>query len=152
MGSSGSLRQKNSWVMRLSCRRAWPTSIMDCPALGIQLFSNKRQQTGSEIEGRHQIVRQAFFEYAGAKGISLKTKDDRRAFSESERIRIYRRDNGRCQHCVAEGKPDRECIVPWSEYDADHVLPHSRGGQTILDNAQLLCGYHNKKKGATAAE
>lgn len=72
----------------------------------------------------------------------------RRAFSESERIAIYRKENGRCSKCVAAGKPDKECIVPWSEYDADHVVPHALGGQTVVTNAQLLCRYHNQQKGA----
>lgn len=114
----------------------------------IQLFSNKRQQSAAEIEVRHQIIRQIFFEFASAQGQTLTTKDSKRAFSESERIAIYRKGNGRCAQCVVEGKPDKECIVPWSEYDADHVIPHALGGQSVLDNAQLLCRYHNQQKGA----
>lgn len=120
--------------------------------IDIQTFSNRRQQTAGEIEARHQIIRQIFFDYLNAKGLSLKTKDDRRAFSEAERIHIYRRDNGRCQSCVSEQKPDKECIVPWSEYDADHVVPHSRGGQTTVSNAQVLCRYHNQSKGAAVPQ
>ncbi len=115
----------------------------------IQLFSNKRQQSAAEIEARHQIIRQIFFEFATAQGNKLVAKDTKRAFSESERIVIYRKGNGRCVQCVAESKPDKECIVPWSEYDADHVIPHALGGQTVEDNAQLLCRYHNQKKGAS---
>lgn len=114
----------------------------------IQTFSNRRQQSAAEIQVRHQIIRQAFFDFAKSRGHALTTKDDRRAFSESERISIYRKANGRCLKCVAENKPEKECIVPWTEYDADHVIPHSRGGQTSLDNAQLLCRYHNQQKGA----
>ncbi len=114
----------------------------------IQLFSNKRQQSAAEIEARHQIIRQLFFEFASAQGQSLTAKDSKRAFSESERIAIYRKANGRCLQCEAEGKPDKECIVPWSEYDADHVIPHALGGQTAIGNAQLLCRYHNQQKGA----
>jgi hypothetical protein len=76
------------------------------------------------------------------------TKDERRAFNEAERIAIYRRDNGLCQMCVAEEKPEKECRVPWSEYDADHVIPHSKGGKTEIENAQVLCRYHNQQKGA----
>ena len=117
----------------------------------IQLFSNKRQQTGGEIEVRDQVVRQSFFEYAATRDLKLVAKDTRRGFNEAERITIYRRDNGRCQACLAEGKPDRECIVPWPEYDADHVVPHSRGGQTVVENAQLLCRYHNQQKSANVA-
>ena len=114
----------------------------------IQLFSNKRQQSAAEIEGRHQILRQIFFDYSKSHGHVLTTKDTKRAFSEGERIAIYRKENGRCSKCAAEGKPDKECIVSWAEYDADHVIPHALGGQTVVNNAQLLCRYHNQQKGA----
>jgi hypothetical protein len=30
---------------------------------------------------------------------------------------------------------------------ADHVLPHSKGGKTIIENGELLCSYHNLSKG-----
>lgn len=113
----------------------------------IQAFSNRRQQSAAEIQARHQIIRQVFFDYAKSKGFTLKTKDERRAFSEAERIAIYRKANGRCGQCVAEGKADNECVVPWAEYDADHVVPHARGGHTDVANAQLLCRYHNQQKG-----
>ena len=130
----------------LDFHERWDTSKND--DADIQLFSNKRQQSGSEIEARHQIIRQIFFDYAKTNGHVLKTKDARRAFSEGEHIAIYRKANGRCSKCAAEGKPDKECIVPWAEYDADHVIPHSQGGLTVITNAQLLCRYHNQQKGA----
>jgi 5-methylcytosine-specific restriction endonuclease McrA len=117
----------------------------------IQLFSNKRQQSAAEIEARHQIIRQVFFDYAKAHRHVMTTKDSRRAFDEGERIAIYRKENGRCSKCVADGKPDKECIVPWAEYDADHVIPHSRGGQTVTTNAQVLCRCHNQQKGANVS-
>ena len=110
-------------------------------------FSDNRQQSRNNIEVRHRIIRQVFFEYAKQKGLRLLTKDERRAFNEAERIFVYRRDNGLCQMCIEEGKPEKECRVPWSEYDADHVIPHSKGGQTDIENAQLLCRYHNQAKG-----
>jgi len=112
----------------------------------IILFSDNRQQSANEIETRHRIIRQTFFEYAKENGVSILTKDERRSFNEAERISIYRRDNGLCQICVEEGKPEKECRVPWSEYDADHVVPHSRGGETDIENAQVLCRYHNQLK------
>jgi hypothetical protein len=115
----------------------------------IQLFSNKRQQSSSEIEVRHQIIRQIFFDYAKAREHTLTTKDTRRAFNEAERIAIYRKGNGRCSICGAENKPDNECIVPWKEYDADHVIPHTIGGPTVVTNGQLLCRYHNQQKGGS---
>lgn len=115
----------------------------------ILIFSDNRQQTSGEIELRDRILRQAFFGYAEDKGHQMLTKDQRRAFTEAQRIGIYRRDNGFCQQCLAEGKPQHEAFVPWREYEADHVIPHSAGGDTLDDNAQLLCRYHNRQKGAS---
>jgi hypothetical protein len=113
----------------------------------ILIFSDSRQQSAGEIKVRDRIIRQVFFEYAAEKGHEMLTKDDRRAFSEAERIRIYRRDEGLCQMCLAEDKPEKEAQVSWSEYEADHVIPHAKGGRTDIENAQVLCRYHNKQKG-----
>jgi hypothetical protein len=114
----------------------------------ILVFSDNRQQTSGEIEVRDRILRQAFFNYVRDNGHAMLTKDERRAFNEAERIEIYRSAEGLCAICLEEGKPEKEAVVPWSEFQADHVIPHSRGGQTVLDNAQLLCRYHNQQKGA----
>jgi len=113
----------------------------------ILYFSESRQMSSNEIAKRDRIIRQAFFEFTLDKRHNMLTKDERRAFSEAERIKIYRRDNGLCQKCLEEGKPEVEARVLWSEYDADHVLPHSKGGETIVENAQVLCRYHNRQKG-----
>ncbi len=114
----------------------------------ILLFSNSRQQSAGEIEVRDRIIRQAFFEFADQHNHKMLTKDRRRAFNEAERIKIYRRDEGLCQVCLAENKPEKEAQVSWSEYQADHVIPHAKGGATDIANAQLLCRYHNQQKGA----
>jgi hypothetical protein len=112
----------------------------------ILFFSESRQMSAKEIANRDRIIRQAFFEYATENEYKLLTKDERRVFNEAEKIKIYRHDNGLCQICLEEGKPEVEARVPWSEYDADHVIPHSKGGETLVENAQVLCRYHNQKK------
>lgn len=109
-------------------------------------FSDNRRQSTSEIDVRDRIIRQIFFEYAKNNDMTILTKDDKRSFNESERILIYRRNHGLCQECLKE-KPEKECRVSWSQYDADHVIPHSKGGMSNVDNAQLLCRHHNQKKG-----
>jgi hypothetical protein len=114
----------------------------------VLIFSDNRQQSAGEIQVRDRIIRQIFFEYAAEKDHKMLTKDERRAFSEAERIRIYRRDEGHCQMCLAEGRPQKEAQVSWSEYEADHVIPHARGGRTDVENAQVLCRYHNRQKRA----
>ncbi len=115
----------------------------------ILVFSDNRQQTGREIETRQIVLRQIFFNYVKDEGHELLTKDERRAFDEAERIFIYRRDNGLCQICLKEGKPETEARVPWHEYDADHITAHAKGGKTDVANAQVLCRYHNRQKGAS---
>jgi 5-methylcytosine-specific restriction endonuclease McrA len=50
--------------------------------------------------------------------------------------------------CLEDGLPEEEAKIAWSDYEADHIVPHAKGGQTNLDNAQLLCSTHNKQKGA----
>jgi hypothetical protein len=114
----------------------------------IERFSNRRQQSRNDLQDRDIIFRQLFFEYLAEKGAELTTFDKQRAFNEAQKIRIYRRDNGMCQHCLNEGKPENEAQVSWSQYQADHILPFIKGGRTGEDNAQVLCTYHNAKKGA----
>jgi len=111
-------------------------------------FSNRRQQGENDLETRDRILRQVFFEYLKEHHIELIEKDEKRAFTELERIIIYRNGKGFCQQCLREGKPENEAKVSWAAYQADHVIPHAKGGRTILDNGELLCNYHNQSKGA----
>lgn len=111
-------------------------------------FSNHRQQGENDLEIRDRIMRQLFFEYLKENSIEIKEKDKNRAFSELQRIIIYRRHKGLCQQCLREGKSENEAKVSWSQYQADHVIPHAKGGQTVVENGELLCAYHNKSKGA----
>ncbi|PQJ17026.1 GmrSD restriction endonuclease domain-containing protein [Nonlabens tegetincola] len=111
-------------------------------------FSNRRQQGEHDLEVRDRIMRQIFFEYLRDNNFELKEKDENRAFSELQRIIIYRDGKGLCQECLREGKPEKEARVSWSNYQADHVFPHAKGGQTILENGELLCAHHNQSKGA----
>lgn len=113
----------------------------------ILLFSDNRQQSKGDLESRDRVLRQAFFEYLQKEGVSLNTLDSKRAFNEAEKIRIYRRDEGLCQTCLAQGKPREEAAVSWSQYQADHIIPWIKGGQTTDENAQVLCTYHNASKG-----
>lgn len=115
----------------------------------MQVFASHRQQSGREIKIRDRVIRQLFFEYARDESVDILTKDRKRRFSESERIAIYREADGLCHECSKLGLPESEARVPWSEYDADHVIPHSKGGPTVIDNAQVLCKAHNLAKGAS---
>lgn len=115
----------------------------------VQQFVLNNKLGPAAISERDRIIRHEFFIFASRKNFDLSPKDSKRAFSEAERIAIYIRDKGRCANCVRDGKPDQEALVPWHEFEADHVLPHSQGGQTLIENGQVLCRTHNRQKGAT---
>lgn len=112
----------------------------------IVFFSSNRQQDINSLQIRDQILRQMFFEFAKKNNINLIFKDENRAFNEVEKIKIYRRDKGLCQMCLKEGKSDKESSVSWKDYEADHIFPYAKGGQTVVENAQVLCKRHNRIK------
>ena len=117
--------------------------------LDINIFSNNRQQSQNNLQERDIILRQIFFEYLKTQNVSLTLLDNKRLFNEAEKIIIYRRDKGLCQQCLKDGKPENEAQVTWTQYQADHIFPYAKGGQTTIDNAQVLCVYHNVRKSAT---
>jgi hypothetical protein len=114
--------------------------------IDILTFSESRQQGGNDLEVRDRIIRQLFFQFVEDKEISFKEFDSQRLFSELQRIILYRRDKGQCQECLREEKPSLEAHVDWKTFQADHVIAYSKGGKTNLDNAELLCQYHNASK------
>lgn len=115
-----------------------------------RIFTENNQQDAARIAIRNRVIRYEFFKFANANNqLIFDLKDEKRAFSEEQRIAIYLNNDGLCQHCLKEGLPENEARVLWSEFEADHVLPHSKGGQTLIDNGQVLCRLHNKQKGAS---
>ncbi|MEX5636898.1 TerD family protein [Parafrankia sp. FMc2] len=62
---------------------------------------------------------------------------DSRAVPQAVKAEVWQRDRGACVQCSA------------TEYlEFDHVIPHSRGGATSVNNLQLLCRRCNLEKGA----
>jgi len=116
--------------------------------LDIISFTSHRQQSIKDVQIRDRIIRQLFFEYIEHTDKEMILKDERRTFNEAERIKIYRKNNGLCQKCLEEGKNDIESRVSWTNFEADHIIPHSKGGRTESWNGQVLCRYHNRIKGA----
>jgi hypothetical protein len=106
-------------------------------------FRENRRQTKENIETRDLIIRGIFF----SQHPNLLLKDGQRTFNEAQRIAIYRRDKGLCQMCLEQGKSQSEALVPWSDYNTDHIVAHIKGGLTLPENAQVLCKYHNLQKG-----
>lgn len=75
------------------------------------------------------------------------TKDLRRRGRHIPRdimLKVVRRDNYRCQMC---GK-----TVDDRDIELDHIIPHSKGGPTNVENLRLLCGDCNRRKSNSLSE
>ncbi|MFA9220582.1 MAG: HNH endonuclease family protein [Sediminibacterium sp.] len=71
----------------------------------------------------------------------ITTKDQKRAFTDQQRIAIYQIYEGVCQECQVQ--------VEFTDFHADHKKPHSAGGVTKIANGQVLCSSCNLKKSAS---
>ncbi|MFC6714273.1 HNH endonuclease [Branchiibius cervicis] len=68
-------------------------------------------------------------------------RDPLRVFSQQDKATVSAWCGGRCEHkslllprCRARGTA------------GDHLVPHSKGGPTTLENLQMLCTRHNLRK------
>lgn len=67
-----------------------------------------------------------------------------RQFTESQRRMVYERQGGICPYCVNEHRQITH--YEYGEMEADHITPWSEGGKTSIENCQMLCKEHNRKK------
>ncbi len=108
-------------------------------------FRDQRQQNEAAVRTRDILIAKWFFE----ENPGLDRLDERRQFNYAERITIYRKNHGLCQICLKEGQSEEDARVPWREFDADHLKAWSKGGLTTVENGQVLCRHHNRRKGAS---
>lgn len=66
------------------------------------------------------------------------TKRNSRFFSNRDARILYLSSDGRCAICGAPLGDD---------WEADHIVPFSKGGVTTLENGQAVCKSCNRKKG-----
>jgi hypothetical protein len=69
------------------------------------------------------------------------TLDPQRFFTREQRDEIYAKSGGRC------ADPDCGIEITTTNFHADHVVPHSSGGRTEVENGQALCTACNRRKG-----
>lgn len=90
--------------------------------------------TVDSLQFRYDLLKKSLL----TKVHNLPLKDSKRNFDESQRQVIYRKDKGVCQIC------GKEC--DWNDWEADHIVPWSKGGKTEIENGQVLCPTCNSKK------
>jgi hypothetical protein len=108
----------------------------------MEIFKDQRQQNKKAVEKRDQLITEWFFKSCP----KLNKLDPDRTFSYVDRIAIYRKNKGICKMCKDEGKSDEDSTVPWHIFEADHVKPRSKEGETTIRNGQVLCQHHNRVK------
>ncbi|WP_158270253.1 HNH endonuclease signature motif containing protein [Mycetocola zhujimingii] len=62
--------------------------------------------------------------------------NDQRGFNRTQRMGMIARDGPTC------AMPD--CQIPATGCEAHHVIPHSEGGPTHIDNGVLFCWFHHR--------
>lgn len=61
-----------------------------------------------------------------------------RAFTESQKLSVYERQQGVCPQCGERFKIEM--------MEADHITPWHEGGKTTIENCQMLCRDCNRRK------
>lgn len=87
-----------------------------------------------------------FIDYFVENGYSA-SLDPKRNFDKEIKDQLYAHSNC-CAHIDDNGNHCTE--TNYSKLEVDHITPWSKGGRTILANAQLLCKHHNTSKGNRA--
>jgi hypothetical protein len=83
--------------------------------------------TRDHVEKRHS----AFLQYYRLQHPDLVPLDPTRAFSPEERLLLWHKGGKKCAICKTE--------IELEEMDADHIVQHSDGGKTTLNNGRCLC-------------
>lgn len=99
---------------------------------------------GSASLGSQKIRRDVLVEDLLASITDLALLDDRRLFTNEQRIAIFRKADEKCAN--PDNNPDCVGECKWDDFHADHIVPHSAGGKTVVSNGQLLCPSCNLKK------
>jgi len=94
-----------------------------------------------EIEIKELLQNEDVTKKSGVFGYVL-TRDVRylnlRTFTDKQKTEMYEVQNGICNSC--------ENHFELSEMEADHIIPFSQGGKTLINNCQMLCKKCNRIK------
>lgn len=97
-------------------------------------FINSTKDPETDIIEQEKIVNETFQE----KEIVVKHKTKRLPSKRLE-VQVLMRDGNKCRLCGI--------TVSGDNIHFDHIKPWSKGGETVLENLQVLCEKHNLAKG-----
>lgn len=66
-----------------------------------------------------------------------------RAFDEKTALEVYEKQGHKC---VGANCPEHGRELEFYEMEADHIIPWSKGGKTVIENCQMLCRHCNRTK------
>lgn len=115
---------------------------------------NVRERIEELLDDEYVKNKKGVFEYVLGREED-KTLLNVRIFDEHTKKRKYKEQteeaeaNGHsnCPLCAIGNNSNRTRIWKLSEMDADHVTAWSRGGETTIENCEMLCKTHNRAKG-----
>jgi hypothetical protein len=97
------------------------------------LTVSQMTDTEPERRKREQILREII-------GNIFERKDPQRSYTLEQRRIIW--DKSRNKKCCECGH-----VLEWPNFTIDHIVPHSRGGRSSIENAALMCQSCNSAKG-----
>jgi len=95
-------------------------------------YMNQGKYIPLKKEQKHKILitKNTYIQHKTSRNVNLRL-----------RFLVMKRDNFKCQKCGRSPSRDPKIIL-----HVDHILPYSKGGETILDNLQTLCSTCNLGK------
>jgi hypothetical protein len=128
---SHEIRYRNLLEVNFQIQKRSKLAITVARGSGGGVYRPKKNDPGELVKIQEAIR----FLVRKAKGLEGDRKRDSRYIPAEIRSEVWYRDNGQCVICAA------------TEYlEFDHIIPHSKGGATSVDNLQLLCRSCNSQK------
>lgn len=98
--------------------------------------------------------RKGIFEFILGGSVDTKLLDVR-VFDEATKKAVYKqqteiaekKNKSNCSLCALGHDSNKEKIWGLNDMDADHVTAWSKGGETNINNCEMLCKTHNRAKG-----
>ena len=137
-------REFGEWFVKFEQQRKLdedkPEDEREERMVSYQMAVSQQTASATSLGKRREILTEDLFEVMS----DIVLLDDQRQFTHDQRTAIYRKTNGRCANPDNNPRCVDEC--QWDNFHADHIIPHSKGGKTTVENGQLLCPSCNLKK------